>query len=52
LESIHRELFDTGYIVGFIARANLFRLDPPITIEPKQIKEMAEALDKLLLKHE
>ena len=51
LEKIHRKLFDAGYIVGFLARANLFRFDPPITIEAEQIKAMTNTLDNLLNKH-
>ncbi|MCL2216448.1 MAG: aspartate aminotransferase family protein [Defluviitaleaceae bacterium] len=50
LERIHRELFDAGYITGFLARANLFRFDPAITIEAEQIKKMIEALSTILYK--
>ena len=48
LENVHRELFDAGYITGFLARANLFRFDPPITIEIGQIEKMINALDGIL----
>jgi len=50
LEKIHRELFDAGYITGFLPRANLLRFDPPITIGEMQIKSMIEVLDEILIK--
>jgi len=51
LKKIHRELFDSGYIAGVNPAANLLRFYPPLTIEEAHIKNMASALDKILLKH-
>ena len=50
LEKIHRELFDSGYIVGLHKLANLLRFYPPLTIENAHIKNMANTLDIILTK--
>jgi len=51
LEKIHREVFDEGYIVGVNPKARVLRFYPPLTIEEGQIKGLAEALDRVLLRY-
>jgi len=51
LENIHRELFDSGYIVGVNPLANVLRFYPPLTIEKGHIKSMAGNLDCILSKN-
>ena len=50
LQKIHREVFDEGYVIGHHTSANLLRFYPPLTIEEFQIKNMIDALDKILIK--
>lgn len=51
LEKIHKEIYEAGYIIGVSTLANLLRFYPPLTIEEMQIKNMASALDTILLKY-
>ena len=50
LEKVHRELFDSGYIVGLHKVANALRFYPPLIIEEAHIKNMAKTLDIILTK--
>lgn len=51
LETIHRALFDAGYIAGVNVPANLLRFYPPLTIEEAHIRRMADALNTVLLQY-
>ena len=51
LGEVHRELFDTGYVVGIHTAANVLRFYPPLTIESAQIRSMTNALDAILSKY-
>ena len=50
LGRVHRELFDSGFIVGYTPASNLFVIYPPLTIESKMIEAMAGKLDAMLAK--
>ena len=51
LKTVHRELFDAGYIAGFNPSANLLRFYPPLIIEEAQIKNMASSLSTIILRY-
>ena len=50
LETVHRELFNAGCIVG-IGPHNMLRFYPPLTIEKIHIIEMISALNTILVKY-
>ena len=49
ISTIHRELFDRGYLVGFSPLANILRFFPPLTINIEDIDRMVNALDEVLM---
>lgn len=52
LDSIHRELFARGFLVGYHPLANLLRFYPPLTIKESDLNDLianlAEILDKIV----
>ena len=48
LSSIHRKLFDAGFIVGLKLAKNVLRFYPPLIIENHMSDEMIESLDSIL----
>ncbi len=45
---VHKNLFDTGFIVGLKLAANVIRFYPPLIVEHYMIDAMVEALDTIL----
>ena len=49
LNTIHKKLFEAGFIVGLRVAAKLLRFYPPLIIEKDMIKAMVEAMDSILV---
>lgn len=49
LTSIHRQLYEAGFIVGLKIITNVIRFYPPLIIENYMIDDMINAFDKILL---
>lgn len=48
LRSIHRKMFDAGFIVGLKIATNVMRFYPPLIVENHMIDDMVKSLDKIL----
>jgi len=48
VDTVHRKLFDAGFIAGCNPTANLIRFYPPLIIEEEHIRGMVSALDIIL----
>jgi len=48
VDTVHRKLFDAGFIAGCNPIANLIRFYPPLIIEEEHIRGMVSALDIIL----
>lgn len=48
LRKVHRELFESGFIVGYNASAKVFRFYPALVIMEEDIGRLLDKLDSIL----
>lgn len=49
LSSVHRKLFERGFLVGYNPIGNLIRFYPSLIIKESSIENMIEGLDDILI---